>query len=65
VADLDRKPSYVDVLERVLHTSHLSDQESQPHGRLTDLTVTPGIAGSRTAAVHVTVLDGACDSTHK
>ena len=45
-------------MERVLNSSQLGELDERQNGRMTELTVTPGIAGSRMSTVQVMVLDG-------
>jgi hypothetical protein len=63
VADLDRNPSYVDVMERVLASSHLGDVDELSTRDVTQLTVRRGPGGMLTD-VQVQVIDRLSGQQH-
>jgi hypothetical protein len=54
---MDRRRTYVDVVERVLGNSLPADESPGPAGFLRDLTVGRSPRGSTISEIHVSILD--------
>ena len=61
---MDRRRSYVDVVERVLGNSLPLDQPQRPGLVLRDLTVGRSKRGSTISEIHVSILDGIDGPSH-
>lgn len=55
---MDRRRTYVDVVERVLSASLPMDKPQTPGRFLRDLTIGRSLVGSTISEIHVSILDG-------
>ena len=55
---MDRRRTYVDVVERVLGVSLALDEPQVPGMFLRDLTIGRSLLGSTVSEIHVSILDG-------